>query len=64
MIKLIIGAIAVAFIVIVGFLVIDPEIQVNDNNVAEVADDSTNCFWAKKYIITNGSMVIVEAAIS
>ena len=41
MIKLIIGAVVVAFIVIVGFLVIDPEVQVNDNNVAEVATDST-----------------------
>ena len=41
MIKLMIGAIVVAFIVIVGFLVIDPELEVQDNNVAEVADDST-----------------------
>ena len=41
MIKLIIGAIVVAFVVIVGFLVIDPEVQINDNNVAEVASDST-----------------------
>ncbi len=41
MIKLIIGAIVVAFVVIVGFLVIDPEVQTTPDNIAEVADDST-----------------------
>ena len=41
MIKLMIGAIAVAFIVIVGFLVLDPEIKINDNNVVEVEDDES-----------------------
>ena len=41
MIKLIIGAIAAAFIVIVGFLVLDPDLEVKQDNVAEVATDST-----------------------
>lgn len=42
MIKLMIGAIVAAFIVIVGFLILDPELEVNQNNVAEVSDDSSS----------------------
>lgn len=42
MVKIIIGAIAVAFIVIVGFLILDPELEVNEPEIVEVADDTTN----------------------
>jgi len=41
MVKLIIGAVVAAFIVIVGFLIIDPELEVASNDTAEVADDDT-----------------------
>ena len=43
MIKIIIGAVVAAFIVIVGFLIIDPEMNVTTtNDVTEVMDDSTS----------------------
>lgn len=41
MIKLMIGAVVAAFIVIVGFLIIDPDISIKDNNTVEVAENST-----------------------
>mgnify|MGYP003293840670 CR=1 FL=1 len=41
MVKIIIGSVIVAFIVIIGFLVIDPELQVNNTETVEVADAST-----------------------
>lgn len=41
MIKLIIGAVIAAFVVIVGFLIIDPDVKINAAESAEVADDTT-----------------------
>lgn len=49
MIKLIIGAVVAAFVVIVGFLIIDPEINVTTNESAEVSDD--NSISSGKYSI-------------
>ena len=41
MVKIIIGAIVAAFIVIVGFLILDPELNVATNETAEVASNTT-----------------------
>lgn len=41
MIKLIIGAVVVGFIVIIGFLIIDPDVQVDEPQTAEVSEEPT-----------------------
>ena len=47
MIKLLIGVVIAAFVVIIGFLIIDPDLnQVNNNSITEVIDSS-----GSKYVI-------------
>ena len=49
MIKVLIGVVVVAFVVIVGFLIIDPDLQqTTNNNITEVTTDTAN---GSKYTI-------------
>ena len=39
MIKILIGAVVAAFIVIIGFLILDPQTSYEENNVVEISND-------------------------
>jgi len=41
MIKILIGAVVTAFVVIIGFLILDPTTSYDDNNVVEVSNDNS-----------------------
>ena len=63
MVKILIGVVVVAFIVIIGFLVIDPDLnQVNNNNaISEVIDTSGSKYTIEGEVNKAGTYVLSDS---